>query len=222
MPPAFVLSQDQTLRLTVQPIPLAEDPARQSTEARSLTHYCAPTRPKPGQDTSQPAPGQRQEQVNASSKRHAKQDSASPRRRPRIPSSLLSTCQRTNRARHRCLVARGRTYTSGPTPCQTLSARFPQLRRSCAETIFDGAFSLSGQVSGPRPANGKTNMGNAVGDVQSSRGTRPRPTAHQSISAFRAVPGHAFCGAKDPSPTAFLSNPIPLQKRAIPLNQARP
>ena len=71
----------------------------QSTEARSLTHYCAPNQRRLAQGTIKPVPGLHPEQVNASSKRDtlkARQRFSTPP--PAHPFLSISTCQRTNRA----------------------------------------------------------------------------------------------------------------------------
>jgi hypothetical protein len=209
MPPAFVLSQDQTLRLTA---PIRKP--GQSTEARSLTHYPHPRpRPKPKPRTgSFPSrkpkpPGQ----INASSfQRHAKarqrlRDAAA---RASLPLNINLSKNKPRVLAHR-LVARGRTYTSGPSPCQTLSARFPQLRQSRVKPAFPGG------ISGARPSL-------SAAPRAAEKRYRGRDRGFQPCVEFLAMRPLFLRDAAAKSPAGPERRPMLLQKHPDQLNQASP
>jgi hypothetical protein len=122
-------------------------------------------------------------------------------------------------------VARGRTYTSGLPPCQTLSAGFPQLPRSCAKSPFGAVFPhfrprrADGAGSGRRPARAarspartrETHRGNALTRQASIRFLHSAPRQRLSFAAQQQACASAAAKAQ----YACKNSPIDYTKRRL-------
>ena len=148
MPPAFVLSQDQTLRLTLdlhphQPRPVGSGhPKSGSRHFNALSSRRSPTPqnpqipPETRKSHSSPLPETHKQQVHEPA-------TASPRPPPAHPFSI-TTMSNNNAARepelHFLPCAAGRPYTSVQDPCQTnyagmMTAR-PAIRRNRINSLI--------------------------------------------------------------------------------------
>ena len=127
MPPAFVLSQDQTLRLTLDlHTPPAEAGRERTPKIRIPSLYALSSRRSPTPQNPQIPPETRKSHSSPLPETHKQQvhepATASPRPPPAHPFSI-TTMSNNNAARepelHFLPCAAGRPYTSVQDPCQT-------------------------------------------------------------------------------------------------------